>query len=277
MNSLTRYESMPVMTIENAAERHNELVRFVHDIMKEGVHYGTIPGTPKPTLYKPGGELLCMFFGLTPRYITEASNTPQITDEYPLWRYIQKCQLWRGETLLSEGHGSCNSYEKRYRFRKASRVCPICEAEAIIKGREEYGGGWLCWRKKGGCGAKFQDNDESITSQEEGQTLNPDMWDLDNTILKMANKRALIAAVLGMGASEFFTQDMEDIIEGEYTEIKDEKEVKKALFFAKLLTEHGLATGEAVEHLRLSGFTAYSPDQEVAMEAAIKARLETES
>lgn len=37
------------------------------------------------------------------------------------------------------------------------------------------------------------------------------IWDSQNTICKMAQKRALVAAVLiGVGASEFFTQDMED-------------------------------------------------------------------
>jgi hypothetical protein len=34
-------------------------------------------------------------------------------------------------------------------------VCPKCGAAAIIKGKAEYGGGWVCFKKKGGCGAKF--------------------------------------------------------------------------------------------------------------------------
>lgn len=39
-------------------------------------------------------------------------------------------------------------------------VCPECgNAGAIIKGRPEYGGGWLCFKKKGGCGAQFRDDD----------------------------------------------------------------------------------------------------------------------
>ena len=37
------------------------------------------------------------------------------------------------------------------------RVCPKCEKPAIIKGKTEFGGGWLCFKKKGGCGAKFTD------------------------------------------------------------------------------------------------------------------------
>jgi hypothetical protein len=42
-----------------------------------------------------------------------------------------------------------------------------------------------------------------------------------NTILKMAQKRALIAATLiATGASDYFTQDMEDFIQGEFTEVR---------------------------------------------------------
>lgn len=35
------------------------------------------------------------------------------------------------------------------------RACPECGESAIIKGKAEYGGGWVCWKKRGGCGATF--------------------------------------------------------------------------------------------------------------------------
>jgi ABC-type uncharacterized transport system YnjBCD ATPase subunit len=42
------------------------------------------------------------------------------------------------------------------------------------------------------------------------------IYDLTNTIVKMAQKRALVAAVLSScGASEFFTQDLEAMAGGE--------------------------------------------------------------
>lgn len=52
----------------------------------------------------------------------------------------------------AEGRGSGRSASK-------SATCPECgKAGTIIKGSAEYGGGWLCWKKKGGCGAKFSTN-----------------------------------------------------------------------------------------------------------------------
>jgi hypothetical protein len=43
---------------------------------------------------------------------------------------------------------------------KSSRPeCPKCKtARAVIEGRDEYGGGWVCFKKKGGCGAKWHDD-----------------------------------------------------------------------------------------------------------------------
>src|SRR4029079_16350667 len=102
-----------------------------------------------------------------------------------------------------------------YRGRQGERKCPSCGHSAIIKGKEEFGGGWLCFLKKGGCGSKFRTGDPAIESQQVGRTLNQDIYDQVNTIQKIAQKRSLVsAALLGVNASEFFTQDMEDLVFG---------------------------------------------------------------
>jgi hypothetical protein len=118
----------------------------------------------------------------------------------------------RDDSFLGTGLGSCSTFESRYRWRQAQRLCPQCRQAAIIKGKQEYGGGWLCFKNKGGCGAKFNDNDPNIISQEVGRVENPDIADAKNTVLKMAKKRAKIDAVIGVTRSAgMFTQDMEDL------------------------------------------------------------------
>lgn len=48
--------------------------------------------------------------------------------------------------------------------------CPKCGREGtVIKGKAEFGGGYLCWKKEGGCGAKFADNDAEIIAQIDGK------------------------------------------------------------------------------------------------------------
>lgn len=216
----------PVANIGEALERYHEFGEFVSKILKKDTDYGEIPGTNKPTLLKAGAEKLGAFFGLRPLFSILDSVDDWTGKEHngePFFYRQYKCQLYRNGELVGEGIGSCNSWEKKYRYRKANRVCPVCGAEAIIKGKQEYGGGWLCFAKKGGCGAKFDDDDESITLQETGLVPNPDVADQVNTIDKMAQKRAFVAAILiATNASDYFTQDMEDfsgdVMEGEIVE-----------------------------------------------------------
>lgn len=204
----------PVISIEQAIARHRMLSNYVSQVMLEGHDFGAIPGTgTKPTLLKPGAEKLTTLFGLTKRLfiVEKTEDWSGQGDGEPFFYYLYRCALYRGDFLIAEADGSCNSRETKYRWRDAQRKCPHCGVAAIIKGRAEFGGGWLCFNKKGGCGAKFGDNDAAIVGQQVGRIANPDIADQVNTIQKMAAKRALIAAtLLAVNASEFFTQDIED-------------------------------------------------------------------
>src|SRR5207302_11216998 len=137
----------------------------------------------------------------------------QVTENWDtgLFDYTIHCALSRNGLVRGVGVGSCSSYESKYRYRDAQRKCPKCDQETIIKGKEEFGGGWLCWTKRGGCGAKFADQAPEIAGQVVGKITNPDMADVKNTILKMAKKRAKIDATLAATRSSGrFTQDVED-------------------------------------------------------------------
>ena len=187
--------------------------------MHEGEHFGVIPGTEKKdsagkdiskrVLLKSGADLLCSLFQLVADYETlETIRTPTLI------YYRLKCTLTSANSGIRRGSGlgSCNSQEEKY-IRAAAKKCPNCGKDTIIKGREEYGGGWICYAKKGGCGGKWKDGDATIEQQETGIK---DPADLDNTILKMAAKRSRVDAVLTVtGASDFFTQDVEDLTERE--------------------------------------------------------------
>jgi hypothetical protein len=211
-----RSQFMPAMSIELAVERYNTITEFVSRVLRKDVDYGMIPGTDKLTLLKPGAEKLTTFFGLSTRFqlIERIEDwTGEDHNSEPFFYYLYRCQLFRGDLLVAEADGSCNSRETKYRYREAQRVCPECSQAAIIKGKEEYGGGYICFRKKGGCGAKFGKGDPVIESQQVGRVPNAEIADQVNTIQKMGQKRSLIAAtLLAVNASEFFTQDVEDFI-----------------------------------------------------------------
>jgi len=221
--STSRFLS-PAATIQEALARYAIVGEFASRVLKADHDYGVIPGTGKPTLLKPGAEKLSSLFGLSPAFAIAEKDLDWTGEKHggePFFYFQYLCTMYAGERIIAQGVGSCNSWEKKYRYRNSDRLCPKCGKATIIKGREEYGGGWLCFAKKGGCGAKFGDTDQTIVGQQTGQVKNPDPADIVNTIDKMAQKRALIAATLiATNASEYFTQDLEDFSQGTFTEFQ---------------------------------------------------------
>jgi hypothetical protein len=205
-----------LMAVSGVVERLDAVHQLMKQAMKKDEDYGVIPGTgSKPTLLKPGSEKLCTLFRLSPTYHTDIKDLPDVGRGHR--EYIIVCTLTHIPTqaVWGQAMGSCSTAESKYRWRKGERKCPSCGAAAIIKGKAEYGGGFVCFGKKGGCGAKFADDDKAIISQETGRKENDDIADQYNTVLKMATKRALVAAVLiTTGASASFTQDVEDMMIG---------------------------------------------------------------
>lgn len=211
------------VSVDEAVAKVEAKHEFFRRVMREDQHYGKIPGTganAKPTLLKPGAELLLSNMGLQKELADADAPTIDYGEEgrEGLIRYRRVCRVYRqtgateGERMLvAQAEGSCSSREAKYRWRDTKRKCPSCGVEAIIKGKAEYGGGWLCFKKQNGCGAKFKDGDQAIESQVTGRAPNPDLADVENTVLKMADKRALVAAtLLATGCSDIFTQDLED-------------------------------------------------------------------
>lgn len=210
---------MPVMSLE-AIRQREAVLEAIRAMLAEGQDYGTIPGAPKPALYHAGAQKVCAWFGYAPAFDLIATIEDWTGEAYghPLFYYHVRCDLYSLDNVrVGQGNGSCNSWEKKYRYRNGERTCPSCgKPGTIIKGNPQYErdasylqrGAWLCFGRKGGCGAKFYGDDAAITNQETGRVDNPDFADTVNTIRKMADKRAMIAAVLNTtGLSQFFTQD----------------------------------------------------------------------
>ena len=233
-----------VLTVQDAIDQVAERDAFLKGVLREGLDYGVIPGTgAKPTLLKPGAERILSSYGLHPELQDETPPVKDWTGEdhggEMFFEFTRRCKIWRqtgpGEKdrmLIAQASGSCNSWEKKYRYRweNGKRVandsvadtvntilkmadkralvgatiiaagwsdlvtqdvedmelpptnkaitspaqatnqsgkyapmqtCPQCGVAAVIKGSERYGGGFVCWAKKGGCGTKFKSADLS--------------------------------------------------------------------------------------------------------------------
>lgn len=214
---------MPVMSPSQAVTRMKAIKELKDLVLVEGEDYGKIPGTDKPTLLKPGAEKIASFFGYVPRYeLLPGSLEDWAGAKFgePLFYYHVVCTLYKDGKPVGQGTGSASTWERKYRYRAAKRTCPECGKDVLIKGKPEFEknpefkkrGAFICFEKKGGCGAKFFGDDERIMNQPLGEVANPDFADIINTVQKMADKRAYIAAVLSAtGASQWFTQDLEDM------------------------------------------------------------------
>jgi hypothetical protein len=172
-----------------ARVRHIQTIREA--VMKENVHYGKPFGeSAKDSLWKPGAEVLCVTFGLAPRFIEMDLSTE---DEF---RISYVCELYTIGTnvYVASGVGECSSNELKYKWRGAS-----CEEEFEAtpenKRRIQY--------------KKNRDGDVLQIQQ-----IRTDIADSRNTIRKMSKKRSFVDAVLtATGASDMFEQDIEDMLE----------------------------------------------------------------
>lgn len=199
-------------SVSDLVQRHRKIQDAIREVMVEGVDYGNIPGVKNPSLFKPGAEKLCQLFMLVPEI--EYDETYHDDGHYTV---VARCFLRHvpSDNRMGPQPGLCTTRETKYAYRKAEPVCPDCGAEAVLKSkdRDEY----FCWRKRGGCGHTFQPGTpgyQQIASQPAGEVANTKLADSYNTVLRMAAKRALVAATLSVtGASEVFTQDVEDLVE----------------------------------------------------------------
>lgn len=182
-------------------------------LMRDGIDYGIIPGTKNPTLLKPGAEVLSDTYQLRAEFITEREIGDGV--DSPALRFTSTCYLHLG-TLegprVGMGKGAANSHEPRYRWRQGQRICPNCNKPTIRRSKEEWGGGWYCSKRDDGCGTNYDKGDPAIENQDVGQQENPDPHGLENTLLKMSEKRAHVDAVIRtLAIAGLFTQDVEDL------------------------------------------------------------------
>ena len=106
-------------TVDTLVERVNLVREAMKRCMVEGQHYGTVPGTKKPSLWKPGAELLGVLFQLGQRYRVQERLLP---NDHILYT-ITCTQFYRPSGAdISEGVGACTTMEYKYRVQTDPKV-----------------------------------------------------------------------------------------------------------------------------------------------------------
>lgn len=170
------------------------LKNFVQKELRIDVDYGIIPGTEKPSLYKPGAEKLKMLFGLGARAILVSKDLDR-KENYLAYEYRVEAYHLKTDRVIADCTGVCNSQEKKYATRNTYK-----------------------W-----------ENRKKIKTGTEPTPVS----DVQNTISKMAQKRAFVGAIiLATGASDFFTQDMEDYDDGPGVPVSEDRNSESKSQFA---------------------------------------------
>lgn len=246
-------QNYAVVNFEEYAMNTGAVVRQVNviqdvmkSVMKIDEHYGTIPGTKKPSLLKPGAEKLSLVFRLRPEYLITRSDLGNGHREYEI-----TCTLFHIPTgqPVGQGVGSATTMEAKYRFRggeKEGTGQPVPKEYWNLrktdptKAQDLIGG-------PGFAPGKIDGPWEICSIGEKVEHDNP--ADYYNTVLKMAKKRAHVDAILtATAASDIFTQDVEDLAANGVMPAanKDEKKDEKKKADPAKKAGNGQAAGETV-------------------------------
>lgn len=178
------------MTVAQLKANRDLMKQAMSELMEPGKHYGKVPGTgSKPTLLKPGAELLCVLFRVNAEPDVEDLSTVDCI------RYRVKLKGVHIPTgqVIAWGVGEASTDEEKYKWREAKCREEFAEAPDDRKR----------WKWKGDRGP-----DDGVNQVR----TNP--ADAANTILKMAEKRAKCDLALAFSAcSDVFAQDLDNIAE----------------------------------------------------------------
>jgi len=233
---LTRKEHEDLLGVEIGLIRQqvDKINTIVATVLVRKTHYDNIPGCDKPSLLKPGAEKLCMVFELVASY-----KGQDIPKELPNGHreYHITCELRHKRTgmLWASACAACSTMESKYRWRnppakitneKVPKEYWDCRKSDPAKAKSLLGG-------PNRHPVKGEDDGWYIAIRDKKERIeNPDIADCYNTVLKMAIKRAYVAATLNAtGCSDMFVHDMEDF---EQEESSQEVRAKGQLVDASL-------------------------------------------
>lgn len=227
---MAKDQTLPVnsqeLSITDLRNQVTKIQTIMKSVMKENVHYGTIPGVPTKFLFKAGAEKLCMTFRLIPKY-----SIDKTVHENGHLTYDITCELYHQPTSakVGEGLGACSTLEKKYRYRNEDFPTGVDLPQAWWNKRDKSNLPKIL--RNSGVTPKTQ-----AQMQKEGLELtfgkiegkfqvvyrkkieNKDIADTYNTVIKIAKKRALVdAAITALSVSDMFTQDP-DAVDPEFEE-----------------------------------------------------------
>lgn len=179
--------------------------KVLKDVMKQGVHYDKIKGCgDKLVLLKPGAEKILSTFMIGAEPVIE-----DLSDGYD-FRYriiVRGFHIATGKTI-GYGVGVCSTNEKKYAWRSA-----ICDEEYEATDPDKR---QLHWKERGGydkkaCPKCKKGPNIYCDCIIEIKQVRQNPSDIENTVLKMSKKRAIVdLCMTSTACSDIFEQDLDE-------------------------------------------------------------------
>lgn len=190
--TIEQRDTSPV-SVQETLQTMRIVQQVMKSVMKEGVHFGVIPGCKQPSLYKAGSEALLSTFHIAVEPNVEEFVIRDERNRVTEIRYRVRCvgrHIGTGKEV-GFGVGECSTGEDKYAWRRA-----VCDEEFDATEESHRRIKWAKWQGK--------------VQQIKQIRVTP--ADMSNTVLKMAKKRAQIDLTLtALGCSDIFAQDLEDL------------------------------------------------------------------
>jgi hypothetical protein len=184
-----------IMTVESLVAHAQRIQDAIRLRMREGEHYGVIPGTHKKSLYQAGAQVIASMFRFSWKFTIETVDYPGEHREVRA-----KCALFTAHgNDLAERESSCTTKETKYRYRSENTGALVPADYWKTRDMALLGGKEFSTRKVDGKWMIFHTEPTS------------NLADHYNTVLSMAQKRAFVAAVIAAtAAADAFAPDPAD-------------------------------------------------------------------
>lgn len=171
----------------NAIDNYRALSEVLRKQMRRGYHYGKFAGWTKDQLLEPGASLILNGFSI----YADPVRIDRAEDDEGHYRYnivVHLKPLGRPDAVVAAGVGSASTREVKYAYRWVpENEVPRDLPKDDLRSKPGYGGKTIF------------------------RVPNEDVGDLENTVLKMATKRAEIDAVNHLpGVSELFPPEKKE-------------------------------------------------------------------
>lgn len=118
-NPMMIIEGLKIDRVQDSMNKIQQFQKVIQGTLTEGHDYGAAySGSGKPSLLKPGAEKILMLLGLSSEY--EIVEKIQNYEE-GFFAYTVRCVLKKGDQVITEGLGHCNSKEKKYESDKQDK------------------------------------------------------------------------------------------------------------------------------------------------------------